>query len=67
MIRGTINEARRRFTAEDGTTGTVEFGRSNTSGTNARVTLPNGKQAFTKYSNPRDVLLRFYKGKRRDR
>lgn len=66
-LTGVINERRRTFESPQGWTGQVEFGRTALSGeygqvfaTHAKVTLTNGVRYWTRYTSPKQVLLKKY-------
>jgi len=76
-INGVINEVRKTFTG-DGTTGVVEFGRTvsidrpgvhgnRLSATMVRVDLADGRKAYGRYLNPKDVRLTLKAGFERAR
>lgn len=64
-IRGDINEVRRTFTSEHGIKGKVESLRQSPVYTHAIIRLDDNRRAWTRYAKPKDVLLQFYKGKRK--
>lgn len=62
-ITGSINEIRKRFTGDE-VGGSVRFGRTNQAPngggaiTTVRVTLDDGREAWGRYSDPKNVKLR---------